>query len=176
MAATDGRPVATMQPYRPRRVRFLHLASRHGTTLKVYAITMDDDDLPAGAVDAAMDAAFAYLTADAPPCVAAGVDWTRLPGHGAGSLVVHAGREALFAVLDYWTDENMLRHQVWAAPRAVGSIRPAFESLSPSGIAMCVWELAVIQHERAAWLRHVLTPSGQSDIAAYLGDVLNAEL
>lgn len=176
MAASTAPHALTMRPYRPRRVRFQHLTSRHGTTLKVYAITMDDDQVPAEAVEAALHIAFAYLTTGSLPCLVAGIDWTRLPSHGAGSLIVHAGREALFAVLDCWTDENMLRHQVWAAPRGVGTHRPVFEPLAPSGIAMCVWELAVIQHERAAWLRHVLTPSGQSDLTAYFADVLEADL
>jgi hypothetical protein len=31
-------------------------------------------------------------------------------------------------------------------------------------------------NERAAWLRHVLTPSGSGDVRAYLEDVLNAEI
>jgi len=35
----------------------------------------------------------------------------------------------------------------------------------------CVWELAPLGHERAAWIRHVLRPS-QPDLAGYLADVL----
>ena len=35
----------------------------------------------------------------------------------------------------------------------------------------CVWELAPLGHERAAWIRHVLSPASP-DLAAYLADVL----
>ena len=35
----------------------------------------------------------------------------------------------------------------------------------------CVWELAPLGHERAAWIRHVLRP-GRPDLAGYLADVL----
>jgi hypothetical protein len=35
----------------------------------------------------------------------------------------------------------------------------------------CVWELAPLGHERAAWIRHVLSPE-RPDLAAYLADVL----
>jgi hypothetical protein len=35
----------------------------------------------------------------------------------------------------------------------------------------CVWELAPLGHERAAWIRHMLEP-GQPDLAGYLADVL----
>jgi hypothetical protein len=35
----------------------------------------------------------------------------------------------------------------------------------------CVWELAPLGHERAAWIRHVLSPA-RPDLAGYLADVL----
>lgn len=35
----------------------------------------------------------------------------------------------------------------------------------------CVWELAPLGHERAAWIRHVLKPP-RPDVDAYLADVL----
>ena len=35
----------------------------------------------------------------------------------------------------------------------------------------CVWELAPLGHERAAWIRHVLSPA-RPDLEAYLADVL----
>ena len=35
----------------------------------------------------------------------------------------------------------------------------------------CVWELAPLGHERAAWIRHVLSPASP-DLAGYLADVL----
>ena len=36
----------------------------------------------------------------------------------------------------------------------------------------CVWELAPLGHERAAWIRHVLSPA-RPNLAAYLADVLS---
>jgi hypothetical protein len=35
----------------------------------------------------------------------------------------------------------------------------------------CVWELAVLEHERSSWIRHVLSPE-VPDIAAYTADTL----
>jgi len=35
----------------------------------------------------------------------------------------------------------------------------------------CVWELAPLGHERAAWVTHVLSPA-RPDLAGYLADVL----
>ena len=33
----------------------------------------------------------------------------------------------------------------------------------------CVWELGVLEHERTAWIRHVLAPD-RPDLAGYLAD------
>ena len=157
----------SLSPYRPRTTRFLTLHRQAGVTLKVYGITATDDLPPPATVAAAIGLAVDYLATPRPPCWRAGIDWSNLPGYGIGSLIVHRGRTTVFAVLDWWVDENILRHHVWAAPA-----EPAgpFESLTPADVAICVWELAVLQHERAAWLRHVLTPDGTADFDAYLAD------
>jgi hypothetical protein len=34
----------------------------------------------------------------------------------------------------------------------------------------CVWELAVLEHERAAWVRHILSPA-TPDLDGYLNDL-----
>lgn len=166
-------PLPALTPYAPRTIRWLGRHEAPGATLKVYGIH------PAGGVptDAAMAAARrvadAWLAAPRGARTAGGVDWAACPEHGLGSLVVHQGREALFVVLDVWLGENMMRHRVWAAPlNAIERLEP----LEHAEAAFCVWELAVIQHERAAWLRHVLTPEGRSDREAYLDDVLEGEV
>jgi hypothetical protein len=123
-------------------------------------------------MDAALRLAHEYLVAPSTPVRAAGIDWYAIPTHAAGSLIVHRGADATFVILDWWVGTNMLRHHVWAAPN---HDETAFESLAGTDIAMCVWELAVIQHERAAWLRHVFTPSGSGDLAAYLADTIDGD-
>jgi hypothetical protein len=35
-----------------------------------------------------------------------------------------------------------------------------------------VWELAVLEHERSAWVRHVLSPE-VADLGAYLFDTVS---
>jgi hypothetical protein len=39
-----------------------------------------------------------------------------------------------------------------------------------------VWEAAVICHERAAWVRHVLANPAGADLGAYLADVLSDDV
>lgn len=167
------KPATHLARYEPRTIAFQGLYPAVGATLKTYAISRDGGAPRPSVMAAARRLADAYLLAPLAPCAAGGVDWSACTEHGLGSLIVHTGREAAFVLIDCWVGENMLRHHVWAAPLG----RPdQFESLAPCDVTMCVWELAVIQHERAAWLRHMLTPGGASDPAAYLADVLNGEV
>ncbi len=157
----------TLSPYRPRPTGFLTLHREPGIALKVYGISATEEAPPADTVAVAIALAVAYLRAGRTPCWRAGVEWWGLPSYGVGSLIVHRGRTTTFAVLDWWIDENVLRHHVWAAPADPPG---PFESLAPADVAICVWELAVLEHERAAWLRHVFTPDGHADLEAYLAD------
>lgn len=159
--------------YAPRPIRFLQCARCGDTTLKVYGISHTAELPDEASITAGLGCAEQYLATPRPSMTLAGVDWRGLPTHGLGSLIVHRGREAIFVLLHIWVDENMLRHQVWASTLAPPY---RFESLAPADMDLCVWELAVIQHERAAWLRHILTPSGRSDVDAFLRDTLNADV
>jgi hypothetical protein len=51
-----------------------------------------------------------------------------------------------------------------------------FTQISGDGLAPCVWELAVINHERVAWTNHVLKQSTAPDFSGYLGDVFNGTI
>jgi hypothetical protein len=155
------------KPYIPRTIRYLDLASAGGSTLKRYLIYQDEP--PAQhSIDAATAVATHALAVPRHRAPIAGIAWGDLPEHGVGSLIVHRGREAVFALLHWWVDDNMLREAVWAAPLATPT---TFTSLAPTQLAVCVWELAVVAHERAAWLTHVLQ-SPTPDREAYLADTL----
>lgn len=172
-AGSGGTPAepGPFAPYRPRTIGFLGLAHRGPWTLKVYRLERVPGVLPPALVEAAQDLALDFLELPMPQPRSGATDWAGLPTHGLGFLLVHSGLDGVFIVLDVWIGENMLRQQVW-----VTTLAPPwrFDSLRESGLAMCVWELQVIQHEREAWLRHVLTPSGRHDLPAYLADVLPA--
>ncbi len=166
--------VAGFTRYLPRQIRWRGLHVEPDLTLKVYGLSRSDGLPPSDEVVVlATEIAVRCFRAPLEPVMAGGVDWSTVPNHGLGVLIVHVGREATFALLDYWVGENMLRHHVWAASH---SDPTRFESLKGSDMSMCVWEMAVLQHERAAWLRHVLTADGQSDPAGYLADVLNVDI
>jgi hypothetical protein len=160
-------------PYRPRRIRFERLATSVHGTLKLYTISADGTPVDPSVITAAVITATDYLSRPIPPLHAATIAWHELPAHGAGALIVHRALDTTFVLLDWWVGFNMLRHRVWVAPNAAPH---ALQSIDEAGIAMCVWELAVIQHERAAWLRHVLTPDAAGRLDAYFADTITADL
>lgn len=169
-ATVTTAPIRTR--FAPRCIRFQRVHALPALTLKLYTIMRDAHPLPEDIMQAALAVAAAHQDRPPTPVRAAGIDWHTLPSHGLGSLIVHAGAESLFVLLDVWTDDNMLRHHVWvASPDAPTT----FESLDASHLVTCVWELAVLQHERAAWLRHMYRADGGANPVAYLHDTLNVD-
>ena len=74
--------------------------------------------------------------------------------------------------VDWWENENELHHRVFfSTSDAPARLRPA----TPDDPIACVWDLSVVAHERAAWIRHVLA-SPAPDLDAYLADVLSGSI
>lgn len=96
------------------------------------------------------------------------VDWPSEAKNKYGFLTLHAGEEAVWLLVDLWM-EDILRHFVFRAPC------DAQEDFGPgpdNGTMACVWELAVIMHERESWIRHVLATDEQPNFAAYVEEAL----
>lgn len=51
-----------------------------------------------------------------------------------------------------------------------------FTKISGDGLAPCVWELEIINHERVSWTQHILKNMPQPDYKAYLKDITNITL
>lgn len=163
----------TFPPYQERSIRHIRNVERQNWTIKVYAIHQQGESVPSQALETGIDLALSRFDQSREALLVAGTDWNGLDTYGVGVLIIHLGREALFAVLAHWTGENMLRQETWVASRE-GPTR--WEDISFSGLTTCVWELAVLCHERQAWIKHVLRPGNLSAMADYLKDVLNADL
>lgn len=94
-----------------------------------------------------------------------------LPISMIGSLIVHEGKDGVWTLLSFWAGGNMLRTTTFYSPFTDES---DFQLLERGSMA-CVWELAVIDHERRAWVKHVLM-NCIPDYAAYLNDTLTADV
>jgi hypothetical protein len=149
-------------PYHPRRIEFRHRAHLDGWTLKLYAITA-----PGGRVDAELRDHALRVAGPALPSPAVA------PGRpGAGFVVVHATAERTYVLVSWWAEQNEVHQRVFSAPTGhSGHLAP---HASPA--IGCVWELAVTDFERRAWLTHVLARPDGPDLAAYLAQELSDDV
>lgn len=95
----------------------------------------------------------------------------------AGFVVLHRGGDGAAYLNAYtWVWDNVLHMRGAAAAQpALGcpdGDPTHFRPLDRPWIG-CVWELPPIQHERDAWVRHMLVPD-TADLDGYLGDTMAA--
>jgi hypothetical protein len=151
-----------IEPYAPRPIRTLGLWEEAGMRLKVHGIAYHLAQPRPEVIDAVRDLVQREL-----PQLIAGQNH-----YDVGFVGVHDGRGAIFVFIDFWTDENELRHHVYVAPKG----HPAqFEYKTSSGLIACVWDLAVIGFERQAWIDCVLANPNGPDVDAYLARAMNKE-
>ncbi len=88
--------------------------------------------------------------------------------------VLHQGTDGAFLLAYSWMWDNVLEcRTVCAGVPMLGcpdTDLTHFAAPDRNWIG-CVWELAPLEHERSAWVRHMLEPS-QPDLAGYLADQL----
>lgn len=162
--------------YQTRRVAFEALAQFGDWSVKLYSID-SHGRVPPGHVLAAARARLPDLLPDA---VDGGRAETNGQGgaaegvagadmHGEAFSIVHAGEDAVWLLVFWWTDHCLLHGRMVGASLD----RPEeFTLPTPDTLVACTWELAVVQHERDAWVRNVQGPGTKASFEAYRADVL----
>lgn len=150
------------EPYLPRRIAHLDTWHTAGHAIKTYGIHRD----PNRAAPILSDEDMAVVRATVQNMLTEHASDDR--SHGLGFCIVHIGEEAVWLLLDWWIAGGIVCQRMLSAPLAQPT---QFAPVSTPALA-CVWELAVIAHERDAWVRHMLT--ARPDAPAYLNDVLPA--
>lgn len=92
---------------------------------------------------------------------------------GLAVLIFHAGGDGDYVLVHTWIEGYMSDLAVFTGPAGEpAALRPGRQGLAP-----CVWEAAVLTHERDAFSRHVLDGEGELDrrLAAWSGDMLSGE-
>ncbi|WP_431158980.1 hypothetical protein [Winogradskyella poriferorum] len=84
---------------------------------------------------------------------------------GIGFLILHAGTEGIFSLINWWVGQNMLNTLIFKSDY---DQLHNFELISGNGLAPCIWELEVINFERLAWTKHILKSSPNPNYKAYL--------
>ena len=150
--------------YRPRSISFLKSHESSGWRLKFYGITADGGAPRTDLVTVAE--ALVPSVLPSPAVYNGGTDPHDLDRYGVGFVTLHDADDYAYALFAWWAGESELHQRVYSSlPNRLATMRP-----HPAPAIGSVWELAVTDFERRAWLRHVLSRPGGPDIEAYLGD------
>jgi hypothetical protein len=89
---------------------------------------------------------------------------------GLAVLIVHAGGDGDYVLVHTWIEGDMADLAIFTGP--VG--RPELLRPGRVGLAPCVWEAALLAHEREAFSRHVLSGTGPlpGRLAAWSADTV----
>lgn len=146
--------------HQPRPIRFLAPLVVDGWSLKIYGISANRSEPPEKLVRAAIERAPSVL-----PEIGDDV-----PGYGW--VIVHDARDYNFVLCTWIANENEIHQHVLFGPLD----QPDRLDPLPSPAVGCVWELAVTDFERRAWLKHVLANPSGPDLDAYSAERLSTEL
>lgn len=85
-----------------------------------------------------------------------------------GFVIVHEARPANFVLIHLWQGVD-LQQWYFTSPLSQPSAFVPFQR----GTVGCVWELGLMQHERQAWIRTVLSGASQAE---YLQDLISGPI
>ena len=152
-----------IEPYKDRSIRFIEYWNIGDWRLKVYGISYKGEYPNQQLIDSSRIIAKNRLEESA-----------NLTNHyNVGFVGIHEGKTGNFVFIDWWADENELHHHVYVSSSENSEL---FEYLTPAGLTACVWDLLLINHERNAWVAHILESGSTENIKAYLNTTLNLEV
>lgn len=152
-----------MNAYQKRKIRFKEILSVDGWRIKVYTIAKTGEfDHPVF---------YQNVLKQLP-------EWLKMQNgfdddhEKIGFLILHAGTEGIFSLINWWVGQNMLNTHIFITKRDELNV---FEKISGNGLNACIWELEIIYHENIAWTNHFLK-SPSPNHTQYFKDVINKEL
>ncbi|GAA1541171.1 hypothetical protein GCM10009678_24580 [Actinomadura kijaniata] len=144
-AVDGGALLALAEGHHERATRSLGVRTVAGHLLKVYVLEAPGRALTDGDVETAVELAEDHLSLG------------RARGSlGLSVLILHAGGDGDYVLVHTWIEGYMSDLAVFVGPQGKpGEMRPG-----RAGLAPCVWEAAILTHERDAFARHVLDGGG----------------
>lgn len=156
----EGRPLIELAgSHRPRAVRPYGVHSACDWQIKLYGVAATDKGPRRRLLDRALEIAVLELPQPA-------VTEDR---HGTAFVIAHDTPRRCFVLVDWWCDHNQIFQKVFS-----GQVDGLLPHLEPS--IGCIWELAVTDFERRAWIEDVLTNPSGPDVDRYLSRSLTAVL
>jgi len=88
-------------------------------------------------------------------------------------LILHSGTEGIFSLINWWVGKNMLNINIFMTNLEKQN---EFIKISGDGLAPCIWELEIINHERISWTNNILKKEPYPKYENYLKDVISKEI
>src|SRR5262245_21036373 len=130
---------ATLEsPYKPRHIRFVRREEVAGWQLKLYSIAVNGQEARPEFVEATCDLGATVLPQ--PPVAD--------DRYGIAFATAHDARSVGIALVYWWQSENELHQRIYVSPKDDPSAWTPVAH-QPTG---CVWELAIVDFERRAWI------------------------
>lgn len=151
------------EAHHPRRTRPLGVHEIAGHLVKAYAIEAPGRAVTEREAADALGLAAAHLALG-----------DRRGSLGLAVVVTHAGGDGDYVLVHTWIEGHMADLAVFTGPAGQPqALRPG-----RAGLAPCVWEAAVLGHERDAFSRHVLDGTGplEDRLAAWSADTVEGEV
>lgn len=149
-----------MKKFTPRPIRFIEIFKVNNWKIKIYSICYDNVKVATTNIDLAKQNLDKWL--------AKSTDYD-LENYKIATLILHEFDGDCYAIINWWTDENMLQHFVYLSDNK-DIIN--YKLYSEKGIITCVWELEILWHERNSWINHILK-NEKPDFESYLNEQLN---
>lgn len=153
-----------MAVYEPRRIDFKEVINVKNWKIKVYTISKSKHFLYLGF--------YQQVKSKVP-------EWLLLENKfnsnhdKIGFLILHGGTEGIFSLINWWVGKNMLNTHIFLTD--YDNLK-AFKKISGDGLAPCVWELEIINHERISWIENVLKQGSNPKFEDYLNDTICIEI
>jgi hypothetical protein len=146
--------IALKAPYKARHVRFVRREEVEGWRLKLYSIALNGKEPSPECVGATRDLAASGLPQ--PPVAD--------DRYGVAFATAHDATSLYIALIYWWQSENELHQRIYVSPKGEPISFTQVEN-QPAG---CVWELAIVDFERRAWIEDVLAGPAGPDLERYL--------
>lgn len=156
--------ITLQRPHETRPVRFVEMWEHAGWRMKVYSVAYRRPRARERLIDAMKRCATGVIPEPA-------VDERR---YGVGFVYAHDGATGCFGAVNWWQDVTDLQHRSFLT---TDTSDPDSLRLAPvDELQVCVWDLAVMAHERDAWYDAVLTNPQGPDLEAYVQRRLDADV
>ncbi len=153
-----------MESYKTRHIEFRETIAIDDWKIKIYTISKDEKFDHPQFYDAVKKELKKWLL----------MDNSFNPNNDKiGFLILHSGNEGIFSIINWWIDQHMMNTHIFLSNRN----EPInFTKVSGDGLAPCIWELEVINHERVSWINNILKQIPDPDYSRYLNDTFSRTL